>query len=73
MGLSALGIIACHASPNGVYLPSPLYQLAAFGQLGVIVFILLSGLGMSYSLGKHKGSMWMWYAKRFVVLPTDKH
>lgn len=65
MGLSALGIIACHASPNGVYLPSPLYQIAAFGQLGVIVFFLLSGLGMSYSLDKHKGSMWLWYAKRF--------
>lgn len=65
MGISALGIIACHAVPNGVYLPSPFHQLAGFGQLGVIVFFLLSGLGMSYSLDKHKGSKWMWYAKRF--------
>lgn len=66
MGLSALGIIACHAAPNGVYLPSPLYQLAAFGQLGVIIFFFLSGMGVFYSLSQFEGSVWKWYKRRFL-------
>lgn len=46
MGLSALGIIACHTQANGVVMSGWLWQIFSLGQLGVSVFFFLSGMGI---------------------------
>ena len=52
MGIATLMIIACHAPASGVQLPGVVAQLFTFGNFGVDLFLLLSGLGVYYSLRK---------------------
>ena len=52
MGLATIGILMCHAHPNGVNLPFPLDNIFGLGQMGVMLFFFLSGIGLSFSLGK---------------------
>lgn len=53
MGVATLMIIACHAPASSVVLPSFISSLCGLGNYGVDIFLLLSGLGMYYSLSKH--------------------
>ncbi len=66
MGICAVGVILCHANLklNGVVLPSVLRLFFSFGNQGVDIFLLLSGIGMYYSLQK-KEPLKNWYGKRF--------
>lgn len=52
MGVATLMIIACHASASNVLMPFWLKRLLGLGNLGVDMFLLLSGLGIYYSLSK---------------------
>lgn len=52
MGISAILILVCHASGRGVILPFHLSTLLSFGNIGVDMFLLLSGIGLFYSLEK---------------------
>lgn len=64
MGLAALMIIFCHSVPYGMVLPFVISKFLLFGNWGVDVFLLLSGLGCSYSLTK-TNKVKKWYKRRF--------
>lgn len=67
MGLAAIGILMCHAAPNGVHLPAFVMQLFGLGQIGVSLFFFLSGLGLYFSLSSSPDrQVRSWYRKRFV-------
>lgn len=69
MGLSAIGIIMCHACGNNVAMPSVLWQICSLGQVGVSMFFFLSGMGMYYSLSKNqRGGVINWYKARYIKL-----
>ena len=71
MGMATIGILMCHAPSNGVNLPFHLNSILALGQLGVMVFFFLSGLGLYYSTRRMEDSISgiaVWYRKRFVRL-----
>lgn len=71
MGLSAMGIIACHTYANGVVMPGWLWQFFSLGQLGVSVFFFLSGMGIWFSLREiqfERGGVMYWYSRRFKKL-----
>lgn len=71
MGMATIGILMCHAHPNGVNLPFHLNSLLGLGQMGVRVFFLVSGLGLYYSIRRLEYSVSgivAWYRKRFVRL-----
>lgn len=74
MGLSTIFIIVCHA---GAYIPlnflvSRLFSLC---NVGVDIFLCLSGIGLCYSLEKNAISSWggviHWYSKRYarILIP----
>lgn len=69
MGICAIGVILCHAAMpiNGVVLPSLVKLLFSFGNQGVDVFFLLSGISMYYSLQKNP-PLGQWYWKRFLAI-----
>lgn len=52
MGMASLMIIACHAPASGVLMPPVLANVLSYGNFGVDIFLLLSGLGLYYSLSK---------------------
>lgn len=52
MGLSAIMILICHAAGNDLAMPHYLRLLIAQGQIGVDIFLFLSGMGLYYSLFK---------------------
>lgn len=69
MGVATICIIICHLPQNNVLLPSYLKYIMLQGQFGNALFLLLSGLGLYYSLTKHYSkdtSIWNWYKKRYV-------
>lgn len=66
MGLAAILILICHAPGNNVMMPSLLAKLFSYGNVGVDMFLLLSGVGLFYSLEKKNKSSWYWYRKRFI-------
>lgn len=66
MGCATIGILACHAAPNGVHLPSIIMSIMGLGQIGVDFFFFLSGLGLYYSLSKSNVKIGQWYKKRFL-------
>ena len=67
MGFSAIGIIFCHAPATLTELPSIVEKIMSLGQICVIIFFLLSGMGLFYSLEKSKNIL-QWYKKRFLRL-----
>lgn len=69
MGIAAILILICHANGNGVEMPAILKRLFTFGNYGVDIFLLLSGMGMYHSLEKAKTinqSIGSWYKRRFI-------
>ena len=66
MGLAALMIIACHARAYGVYMPGWARVILGWGNLGVDIFLLLSGLGCFYSLSRPGNTVKNFYRRRFV-------
>lgn len=71
MGMATIGILMCHAPSNGVNLPFHLNSILELGQLGVMVFFFVSGLGLYYSTRRMEYSISCiaaWYRKRSVRL-----
>lgn len=68
MGAAALGVILCHAVTSDVQLPHIIVRLLVFFNLGVDVFLFVSGFGMYFSLSRafEKKGVILWYKKRFV-------
>lgn len=52
MGVATLLIILVHSYQQGVLMPGWMESLCNIGSLGVDIFLLVSGLGMWYSLEK---------------------
>jgi len=80
MGIGALLILLCHSVGNNVTMPYFLEKIAIQGNIGVDIFLFLSGLGLSYSLNKttsncqicnYRKGMISWYIKRYlrILLP----
>lgn len=53
MGLSAVLILICHAYAY-VELPEVVRYMLSLGNMGVDLFLFLSGMGMWYSLSKNR-------------------
>ena len=53
MGIATLMIIICHSCASKVIMPSFLAYLFRFGNIGVDIFLFLSGIGLYYSLSKN--------------------
>lgn len=70
MGMATMMILICHAKANGVIMPHIIEQISLFGGYGVEIFLLLSGIGLSYSLEK-KTIYKDWLKKRYlrILLP----
>lgn len=64
MGIAVLMIILCHAPAYGVEMPSIIKKTLVYGNLGVDIFLFLSGIGCYYSLAKDP-PLGVWYKKRF--------
>lgn len=67
MGISALMIIICHSLlAPGILVENPLFRWVIIqGNRGVDIFLLVSGIGLYYSLCSHNGSLSKWYSKRY--------
>ena len=68
MGISAIMILICHTPINGIKMPKLLEYILVQGQIGVDIFLLLSGMGLWYSLNSYKGKLRYWYRNRYVKL-----
>jgi surface polysaccharide O-acyltransferase-like enzyme len=72
MGACAIGIILCHANLAHVALPSVFRTILGMGNFCVDIFLLLSGIGICFSLEKlADGGLGRWYARRFmrIIIP----
>ena len=72
MGLAALMIIISHAPANGVCMPSAIERvIRSWGNIGVGMFLFLSGMGMYFSLRKKNYSIKKWYYNRYtrILIP----
>lgn len=67
MGISALLILVCHTIAY-VDMPLIFHYILSFGNIGVDLFFLLSGVGIYYSLYNNKKNTYRWYAYRFKKL-----
>lgn len=56
MGLAAIGIVLCHSVNNGVVMPHLLERILVYCNLGVDVFLVLSGYGLYFSMRKISNS-----------------
>lgn len=65
MGFAAVMILLCHSVVAEVEMPSFIKKIMIYGNLGVDLFLLLSGFGMFYSCRKRLGggakTCIMWY------------
>ena len=66
MGFATLCIIICHAVPFGIDMPYILSRILSFGNLGVEFFLLLSGIGVYFSIYNKKSNWITWYKRRFI-------
>lgn len=66
MGISIIMILLCHARMDGAQLPDIILSILALGNWGVDIFLLLSGVGMYYSIStRHADINWgVWIYKR---------
>lgn len=62
MGIATLMIIICHTHAT-VELPHIISKIFNYGNLGVDIFLLLSGIGCYYSLRKHKDKFAFWHRR----------
>ena len=74
MGISTLMILICHSNIHKVALPASLSLLFNYGNLGVDIFLFLSGMGIWYSLDSWKDDdkpLIKWYSKRYrrILIP----
>lgn len=53
MGIATIMIIICHSCASKVIMPDSLCYLFCFGNIGVDIFLFLSGIGLYYSLSKN--------------------
>lgn len=67
MGISIIMILLCHARMDGAQLPDIILSILTLGNWGVDIFLLLSGVGMYYSIStRHADINWgVWIYKRF--------
>lgn len=65
MGVAALMIILCHAPAYGVNIQGIPRKLLVFGNIGVDMFLFLSGMGCWFSLTKSQ-SYFLWLKRRFL-------
>lgn len=68
MGIAAIMIILCHAPAHVPNLPSILNATLPHFGIGVDLFLLLSGLGIYYSLERRNVCWSAWYKVRFLKL-----
>lgn len=67
MGLAALMIIICHCAAFGVKMSPVMEKICSYGNFGVDIFLLLSGLGCYFSLEKHRDlTVKSFYKRRFL-------
>lgn len=71
MGLAAILIIVCHSTQGPCPIDSVgvLHKLVVAGNYGVDIFLLLSGVGLCYSLEhlyEGEGGLKRWYKRRFI-------
>ena len=52
MGLATIFILICHSPINGIQMPKYLEYTIVQGQIGVDLFLFLSGMGLWFSLTK---------------------
>ena len=65
MGIAAIFIIICHAPAYGVELPHYVRMIFVWGNIGVDIFLFLSGLGCFYSLSQYNQNVLNWIKKRY--------
>ena len=70
MGGGTLLILICHAYGNNVVMPTMIERIVDNAQIGVDLFLLLSGIGIAFSLNKTVvgsgcQSLGAWYIHRF--------
>lgn len=69
MGVATLLVIMGHSAANGVVMPGWMESLCGLASVGVDIFLLVSGLGLWYSLGSaeetHWGGVIDWYRRRY--------
>lgn len=65
MGVAAMMIIICHAPQYGVEVSGVLRKMLVFLNIGVDIFLFLSGIGCHFSLKKSTG-YFPWLKKRFL-------
>lgn len=66
MGVAAMLIVFCHASGFVPDASPVLKKLMEFGNLGVDIFLLLSGIGLFYSLTSRTKNIFAWYGHRYL-------
>jgi len=71
MGVATVMILICHAEASNVMMPELLAKVFSFCNIGVDIFLLLSGLGAYYSMAKSTmsqtwGRYLLYYKKRFL-------
>lgn len=73
MGVATIMIILCHASATWTTMPYLLKRLLGIGNLGVDLFLLVSGVGIAFSLSRISSlrEIKYWYKKRFlrIIVP----
>ena len=68
MGMSAILILICH-SVAYIEMPRILHYILSLGNIGVDLFLFLSGMGMWFSLTKPlRGGVKHWYSNRYIKL-----
>lgn len=68
MGMSAILILICH-SVAYIEMPRILHYVLSLGNIGVDLFLFLSGMGMWFSLTKSlRGGVKRWYSNRYIKL-----
>lgn len=70
MGIATLGILSIHSIDFGIVYPRMIRYVMHLGLYGVDIFLLLSGMGLYYSLKKNN-DIRMFYTKRMrkVLVP----
>lgn len=75
MGIATLLVIFGHSVGNGVAMPRWMESLCGLSSVGVDIFLLVSGLGLWYSLTSLNGNNFervnIWYLRRYkrILIP----